>query len=368
MPHRRVALIFTLFIAFGIGAQARPVTTGAGEMQLTQLVGDLEEPWGVAALPSGAVLITERAGTLVYIAPDGQRRTVTGVPEVVDRGQGGLLDVMVPRDFARTREVFLTYSKRQRGGAGTALAAGVLSGDGARLEGLRDLFVMAPGTSGGRHFGSRVVEGPQGHLFLSIGDRGDRDRAQDLSIESGSIVRLNRDGSIPRDNPFVGVTGARGAIYSYGHRNPQGLAFAQGGTLYAIEHGARGGDEVNAVMPGANYGWPVIAYGRHYSGFSIGEGTAKDGMEQPAHYWDPSIAPSGGVVHSGRGVAAWRGHLFTGSLKFDMISRLDPAQGMAEVERMSFKETLRVRDVIEGPDGALWFLSVGEGALFRLGP
>jgi glucose/arabinose dehydrogenase len=347
---------------------ARDVTLQTGAFTVTQEVSNLEEPWAVGFLPDGGMLITERGGTLLHIGADGARQAVAGLPRVDVGGQGGLLDVMIPRDFARTREVFLTYSKRQGSGAGTALARGTLSDDGSRLRNVVDVWEMAQGTSGGRHFGSRIVEGPEGHLFITIGDRGDDDTAQDLGIESGSVVRLHRDGRIPADNPFLATSGARPGIWSYGHRNPQGAALAPDGTLFVIEHGARGGDEVNVVTPGTNYGWPVISYGRHYSGFKIGEGTEKPGLAQPALFWDPSIAPSGAAVHSGASHGPWAGNLFVGSLKFDYIARLSTDGTLREIEQIKLPETERVRDVREGPDGALWFLSVGNGALYRLAP
>ena len=363
---RSLSMTFLSVLVSVTPLAAREVMTAAGPLQLTMIADDFDEPWAVEALPDGGILVTERDGALWYLN-DGARNLVRGVPQVVAQGQGGLLDVMIPQDFATSRDVFLTYSKQQNRGSGTALAVGQLSDDGTKLENTRTLWEMAQGSSGGRHFGSRVIEGADGKIYLTIGDRGDRDSAQDLAIESGTVVRLNRDGSIPADNPFVGQDGARPGIWSYGHRNPQGLAAAADGTIYAVEHGARGGDEVNLVKRGANFGWPVISYGRHYSGFKIGEGKEKPGMEQPEHYWDPSIAPSGAVVHSGQSIPDWRGQLFVGSLKFDYIARLDPDRGMAEVEQLQFPETGRVRDVIEAPDGALWFLSVHDGALYRLG-
>ncbi len=202
---------------------------------------------------------------------------------------------------------------------------------------------------------------------MTIGDRGDRPSAQDRSLHNGSIVRINRDGTIPRDNPFVDQTGVQPEIYSYGHRNPQGAGLDLQGTLWTAEHGARGGDEVNRIQKGANYGWPVISYGRHYSGASIGEGTAKDGMEQPQLYWDPSIAPSGLVVYSGALDASWRGSILVGSLKFDYIARL-AGSPLREVEQIRSDETQRVRDVIEAPDGSIWFVSAYHGAVYRLTP
>lgn len=341
--------------------------TSAGNVKIAKVTDGFDTPWSIGFLPDGTVLVTERDGRLIGFK-DGQRREVRGVGPVAVRGQGGLLDILVPRDFARTRQVFLTHSKRQSGrGAGTAVARAVLSRDGTRLQNWTVIFEIAKGSSGGRHFGSRILEGPDGLLYLTVGDRGDRPSAQDLSRENGSVLRITRDGQVPGDNPFTKTHGARPAIWSWGHRNPQGMAFDGQGGLWLVEHGARGGDEVNRVQKGANYGWPVISYGRHYSGAKIGEGTAKEGMEQPRFYWDPSIAPSGMMIYSGKLWPAWRGHIFVGSLKFGLISRL-AGTPLREMERLESGETARVRDIREAPDGAIWFLSEGNGALYRMTP
>ena len=247
------------------------------------------------------------------------------------------------------------------------MAVARLSESGNRLTNMRVIFEAIPGGSTGRHFGSRVVEASDGSLFVTIGDRGDRPAAQDLTNHNGTVIRINRDGSVPADNPFVGESSARPEIWSYGHRNPQGAGLDAQGQLWVSEHGARGGDEVNLVQPGANYGWPVISYGKHYSGQKIGEGTSKPGLEQPAHYWDPSIAPSGLLVYSGKLWPQWKGDLFVGSLKFDYIARLSGSP-LREVEQIKGPETERVRDIVEGPDGAIWFISVGEGAVYRMTP
>ncbi|MDU8941982.1 PQQ-dependent sugar dehydrogenase [Ovoidimarina sediminis] len=352
-----------------LAGPALALDTSAGRAAVTAEITGLEEPWGIAFLPDGGILVTERDGRLLHIRPDGTRLDVSGVPEVEAEGQGGLLDVMVPRDFAETREVFLSFSIRQDDGAGTALAAGSLSADGTALEGTRVIFEMSEGSSGGRHFGSRIVEAADGHLFLTTGDRGNRPSAQDLSRHNGSVIRIARDGSVPADNPFTGTPGAEPEIWSYGHRNPQGAALDADGTLWVNEHGARGGDEVNRIAKGANYGWPIISYGTHYSGAKIGIGTAQDGMEQPVHYWDPSIAPSGMMIYSGALWPEWAGDIFVGSLKFGLISRLDrDGDRLTEAERIEDDETARVRDIVEAPDGAIWFLSVGQGAAYRMVP
>ena len=363
----RGLLITICLLIWPFATAGEVIQTSAGPLVLTRMLDGLDEPWGLAFLPGGGFLVTERGGRLIHVGAGGRIANVTGVPRVVSEGQGGLLDVMVPRDFAASREVFLSYAKNRGRRTGTALAAARLSQDGSNLTGLRVIFEMQKGSRSDVHFGTRIVEGRDGMIFLTIGERGDRPAAQDLSRHNGSIIRIRRDGSVPDDNPFASQNQALSEIWSYGHRNPQGAALDLQGNLWVSEHGARGGDEINRIVPGANYGWPVIAYGRHYSGLKIGEGTSKPGMEQPEHFWDPSIAPSGLMIYSGRLWPEWRGNFFVGSLKFDYLSRLDPQQGWSE-ERIKSDSTIRVRDVREGPDGSIWFLSVGQGAVFRMTP
>lgn len=358
-----------LVLAFGLApciGLAQGLATSSGDVRLEPMVTGLDTPWAIGLLPDGSFLVTERDGELLLVR-DGEVRDVSGVPRVAARGQGGLLDVTVARDFAQTREIFLTYSKPQRGGAGTALAVAELSANGRRLEAMREIFEAERGFSGGRHFGSRVVEAADGTLYVTIGDRGDRPSSQDRTNHNGAIVRVTRDGLVPADNPFVGQADIQPEIWSYGHRNPQGAGLDLQGNLWTAEHGARGGDEVNRVQKGANFGWPVISYGVHYSGARIGEGTAKAGMEQPEFYWDPSIAPSGLLVYSGKLWPEWRGDIFVGSLKFDYISRLEGSP-LREVDQLRSGQTGRVRDIVEAPDGSIWFLSVGDGAVYRMTP
>lgn len=359
---RFLAFLLSLWL-FPLLASAEQRQTSHGPVTITPMITGLDQPWALGFLPDGEVLVTLRGGEMRRYGATGFQ-TVQGVPPVFADGQGGLLDVMVPRDHARTGEIFWTFSRAQPRGAGTALARGVL--EGARLRDVEVIWELAPGSSGGRHFGSRVVEGPDGYLYVTIGDRGDRPTAQDLTNENGTVVRIARDGRIPGDNPFLGTPDARPAIWSYGLRNPQGMAVARDGTLYVVEHGARGGDEVNRVAAGGNYGWPVIAYGRHYSGGRIGVGTDAPGMEQPLHYWDPSIAPSGLAVYDGAMFPEWQGDLLVGALAFDLISRVDPDTGFAEVERIQTPETARVRDIRVAPDGSIWFLSIGNGTAYRI--
>lgn len=366
-PVAAAAAIAAAGFAAPVPAETRAV--GVGQVEVERMASRLRVPWAIDFLPGCEFVITERRGRLLHFAADGEPQRVSEVPDVVDRGQGGLLDIIAAADFEESRTVYFSYSKRQAGGgSGTALASARLSADGDMLEDVRTVFEMKPGSSGNRHFGSSIVEAADGDLFVTIGERGDRPSAQDLSSHNGTIVRISPDGSVPDGNPFVGTTGALPEIWSYGHRNPQGAALDAGGVLWAVEHGAQGGDEINRIGKGLNYGWPVISYGRHYSGGRIGEGFAKEGLEQPELYWDPSIAPSALMIYSGKLWPEWRGHFFVGSLKFDYIARLDPEGGLEEVEMLEFPETKRIRDVREAPDGSIWFLSEDRRAAYRMIP
>lgn len=348
-------------------ALSQTVETSAGQMELTPVVQGLEEPWAIDFLPDGTLVLTERAGRLLLVR-DGQMQPITGGPEVFQDGQGGLLDVLVPADFATSREIWLSYAVGVDGLGATAAGRGQLSEDGSRLEDFQTVFT-GDAFPGGRHFGSRLVEMPDGRIALTTGDRGtgpDGMQAQDPMISVGKVILLNRDGS-----PVISQDGWLPGAFSRGHRNIQGAALDLEGRLLTVEHGAQGGDELNAPEPGRNYGWPVISYGENYGGGKIGEGTESPDMEQPLHYWDPSIAPSGLVVYSGKLVPEWAGDIFFGSLNSDFLGRLDPdtpaPTGFAE-ERIAAPETGRVRDVAEGPDGAIWFLSVYDGAVYRMAP
>ncbi|MEM6939190.1 MAG: PQQ-dependent sugar dehydrogenase [Pseudomonadota bacterium] len=347
-------------------AGVSPPAVADPDWRMTPVITGLDTPWAVAPLPEGGALVTEKDGRLLHVH-GGEIRSLSGVPAVADAGQGGLLDITLARDFQRSRVLYLTYAKRVSGGSGTALARAEFRSGADGLSNVREIFVMTPGTRGGRHFGSRVVEARDGTLYLTIGDRGDRPSAQNLRHHGGSVIRVNADGSVPSDNPFVGQSGVLPEIWSYGHRNPQGAGLDLKGNLWVAEHGARGGDEINAVKRGANFGWPVISYGRHYSGLKIGEGTAKAGMEQPVAYWDPSMAPSGLLVYDGAAFPDWRGDMFVGSLKFDYISRLSGTP-LREVEQIKTPETSRVRDIVAGPEGSIWFISVGDGAVYQISP
>lgn len=339
---------------------------------MTAVATDLAYPWGFAVLDDGALLVNEIEGRMLLISADGETRTeVTGVPEVAASGQGGLLDLALAPDFGDSGIVYFTFSEPGEGGASTAAArARLVREDGdARLEDVSVIARMARKTGGGRHFGSRVVPAPDGTLFVTLGDRGEADRAQDPRDHAGSILRVAPDGSIPSDNPFAEGAGALPEIWSIGHRNVQGAAIEpETGALWTVEHGARGGDEINRPQAGLNYGWPVISYGRHYSGARIGRGTEAEGYEQPIHYWDPSIAPSGMAFYTGTAVPGWTGDLFVGALKDQLISRLQVRDGeIVGEEQFLVGEYGRVRTLRDGPDGALWFSTdEAEGGIYRI--
>src|SRR5688572_1987161 len=341
-----------------------------GKVGAETVAKGLEHPWALAFLPDGRILVTERPGRLRIVEKDGRlSKPLAGVPEVVAKGQGGLLDVALDPKFEENRLVYLSYAEPGEGGAGTAVARGRLS-EGA-LEDVQVIYRQQPKVSGNGHFGSRLVFDRDGKLFITQGDRmGYREKAQDLGSGLGKLVRINPDGSIPDDNPFVGKSGARPEIYSFGHRSMQAAALhPETGQLWTVEHGARGGDELNHPEKGKNYGWPVITYGRDYSGAKIGEGTVKEGMEQPVYYWDPVIAPSGAVWYTGDRYPGWKGSLFVGSLQPGALVRLTVENGKVTKEERYLSDVGRVRDVQQGPDGFLYIVTdEGDGRLLRVVP
>ena len=368
-----LAILTLLFGAAGQLAAAERLGTYATDKQrfhLVKVTEGLEHPWGLAFLPDGRMLVTERPGRLRIVA-DGWLlpEPVAGVPEVWNDGQGGLLDVALHPGFAENGLVYLSYSSPDDDDdAATAVARGRLVGD--RLEDVEEIYVALPRDDNGRHFGSRLVFA-DGYLFVSAGDRGDSDRAQELDDPAGSIIRLHDDGRVPEDNPFVGTAGARPELYSVGHRNPQGMTLeAATGRIYAIEHGPKGGDELNLIEPGVNYGWPVITHGKSYMGFKIGEGTRKEGMAQPVHYWVPSISPSGLMIYDADRFPAWQGSFFAGALSGELVVRLEVAGGKVVVEERMLEDLEeRFRDVRQGPDGLIYLLTDHpEGMLLRLEP
>lgn len=364
-------------------AQA-PLGVVGGVAKVTVYATGLENPWSLAFLPDGRALVTERPGRMRIVATDGTiSAPLTGVPAVQAKGQGGLLDVALDPGFADNHTIWFTYSEPSGDKAGTAVARARLGATG--LEDVQVMLRQEPKVEGANHFGSRLAFAKDGKLFVTFGERQRyRDSAQSLTATFGKVVRINPDGSIPPDNPFVGRNDARPEIWSYGHRNPQGAAVHPvTGVLWTIEHGARGGDELNHPEPGRNYGWPVITYGKDYSGAKIGEGTAKAGMEQPVHYWDPSIAPSGLLIYTGTRFPTWTGSFIIGAMAGQGLTRLtvkengpvpatvgQPAASYTVTEeRMKDGIERRIRDVRQGPDGLVYVLTdASAGEILRLEP
>ncbi|MBL1415892.1 MAG: PQQ-dependent sugar dehydrogenase, partial [Moritella sp.] len=334
-------------------------------------------PWGMAFLNSSQIIFTERSGKIKILtfAPLFTSQATAsiielqGVPIVNATEQGGMLDVAVPDDFKPGDWIYFTYTKRHQASTVTTLARAKRNGQ--RLLQWTELLVTRSATDTSRHFGSRITFDDKGHLFFTVGDRGVRSNGQDLSTHAGSVLRLNRDGSVPADNPFVGVKATLPEIWSYGHRNPQGLVYdSDNNRLWMIEHGPRGGDEINLIAAGANYGWPVISYGKEYWGpFQVGEGTHKTGMEQPVKYYVPSIAPGSLLRYSGNAFPKWQGNLLAGALKLTHINRISlDTQGHAVGEERLLQDlNERVRALAESPEGWLYF-STDSGLILRLRP
>jgi glucose/arabinose dehydrogenase len=371
--HHAAALIAaTLMLAAPLAAIAQVFSSELQRFQAVTVTGGLEFPWGLAFLPDGRLLVTERPGRLRIVAADGRLdpRPVEGTPTVAAVGQGGLLDVALHPEFARNRLVYLSYAGEGPGGYGTEVARGRL--DGHALRDLQVIFRMQPKSRGGQHFGSRLVFDRQGYLYITLGDRGEMERAQRLDDHAGSVIRLHDDGRVPADNPFVGKPGTKPEKFTLGNRNMQGAALnPRSGELWTNEHGPQGGDEINVIRAGVNYGWPVITYGRNYgTGTQIGEGTAKAGMAQPLLQWTPSIAPSGMAFYTGDRFPKWQGNLFVGALKFQMLVRLQlDGERIVREERLLQGALGRIRDVRQGPDGLLYLLIDSEkGRIVRLEP
>ena len=368
----RLKLILLGSLALGVCGCADAGDEERSDLDLVTVTAGLEHPWGMAFLPDGRVLVTERPGRLRIIERDGKAGPpIAGVPAVDAKGQGGLLDVALDPAFAKNRLVYLSYSEPREGGNGTSVARGVL--EGGNLTGVQVIFRQQPAMQGGYHFGSRLVFARDGRLFVTLGERNNgRAQAQTLDNTLGKIVRINPDGTIPPDNPFVGREGALPEIWSYGHRNVQGAALHPvTGELWANEHGPKGGDELNRVLPGRNFGWPTVSYGTEYSGVKISDSGTAPGTEPPVHYWVPSIAISGLIFYTGQQFPAWRGSAFVGGLKSQQLVRLRlDGDRVVEEERLLrgvVKE--RVRDVEQGPDGYIYLLTDEDnGRLLRLQP
>jgi len=333
------------------------------------LVDEIPIPWGLAFLPNDGMLITEISGELIHFK-DGKKSKVSNVPEVYKRGQGGLLDVAVHPDYSNNGWIYLSYasSEGEEKGGYTALMRAKINNNALTDNQL--LYKGSPNTIKGQHFGSRIEFDNNGYVYLSIGDRGNRDEnPQDITRDGGKIYRFHDDGKIPADNPFIDTDGARTAIYSYGHRNPQGLVKnPTTGEIWDNEHGPKGGDEVNVIKAGANYGWPVITYGINYSGTPITDKTAMEGMEQPLHYWVPSIAPSGmAFISTDNYGSDWNGALLVGSLKFQYLELLLIDKNKVTDRLQLLKDIGRLRDVVEGPDGLIYVAVEGKG-IYKLAP
>lgn len=342
----------------------------AGSVSVVTVAEGLEQPWGLAFLPDGRMLVTEKEGRLRLVGADGTlSEPLAGVPEVYDRGQGGLLDVALDPDFAANRLVYLSFSEPGGAGGGTAVARGKLGA--GRLDNVEVIWRQQPKLDSGHHFGSRLVFLKDGTLMVTLGDRNQRQYIADMKSQIGKLVRINRDGSIPEDNPFVGNADYAPDIYSLGHRNIQGATLnPDTGALWTVEHGARGGDEINIPQAGKNYGWPVIGYGIDYSGARIHESTQKAGMEQPIIQWTPVIAPSGMAFYQGDLFPAWKGNVFIGGLATRILVRLElDGEKVVREERLLGELRERIRDVRAGPDGALWLVTDNSaGRILRISP
>ena len=372
---------FLLLAAIVIACRAAPAQGPAvaspqpgftqGVVHAEAVAKGLENPWALAFMPDGRLLVTERPGRLRIVSLDGTvSAPLAGLPEIRVRGQGGLLDVAIDPAFAQNRLIYLSFAEPGEGGVqGTAVARARL-GDG-RLEDVRVIYSQRPKLGTGQHFGSRLVFRRDGTLFVTHGDRGTRPMVQDLGTHVGKVVRINTDGTVPRDNPFVNQDGALPEIWSYGHRNAQAAALDPAtGELWTVEHGARGGDELNNPQAGKNYGWPVITYGIDYNGSRIGEGAVRDGMEQPVYYWDPVIAPSGMVFYTGTRYPGWQGSVLIGGLASQALVRLEMRNGRVTKEERYLGELgERVRDVAQGPDGLLYIVTdSATGQVMRIVP
>ncbi len=359
MSLLRLLLLTALLLA--------PLVSSATGPRVEIAAENLEHPWALAFLPQGEVLITERPGRLLRLdLATGKRQLIAGTPEVDARGQGGLLDIELHPEFAENRWVYLTWAGRCDEGSATHLGRGRLEQN--QLVNFETLFIATPCADSGRHFGSRIVFDRAGYLFMTTGDRGERERAQDLSDHNGSVLRLMDDGRIPPDNPFVDRDNAQPAIYSFGHRNPQGAAIhPQTGALWIHEHGPRGGDEINLPVAGGNFGWPETTYGREYWGPEIGPDTLP-GTIQPIYQWTPSIAPSGMAFYTGEAIPAWRGNLFVGALAQVHLARLTlQGERVVSATRLLGDRGWRIRAIEQGPDGALYLLTDrANGELVRL--
>ena len=371
MTHKLSLYLLLYFIPACLVSAQTSFSSEKHNFTLETLATGLKHPWSIEFLPDGRILMTERAGVLSVFDPAKRSlQRITGLPSIRAAGQGGLLDIAIDPDYANNRTIYISYSGPDAARFGTEVARARLLED--RLADVRIIFRLMPKTRGGRHFGSRLLFGDDGALYISTGDRGDRPRAQKLADHAGSLIRINPDGSIPEDNPFTGRAGVKPGIYTYGNRNIQGIAMhPRTREIWTVEHGPQGGDELNLMLPGVNYGWPVITYGRNYgTGTAIGEGTEKEGMRQPVHYWTPSIAISSLLFYSGDVFPGWRDNAFVSSLLYGQLARLEiKGHRVVKEERLLNGAVGRIREVQQGPDGLLYIITDdSNGKLIRLKP
>ncbi len=364
-----LAIVVNLIFVFNVNGQQ--FESEKHNFQVETLFSRLDHPWGMDFLPDGRLLITERSGQLLVAdLGDSEIHEIKGLPNINEHGQGGLLDVLVHPDFKNNQWIYLSYVKGENRRYNTEVLRAKLNKQG--LSDIETLFVAMPKVRGSRHFGSRLAIDKAGYLFISLGDRGDRSLAQELDSHIGSLIRLHDDGTVPADNPFVEQSDVLPEIYSYGHRNVQGMSLRQSDdSLWTHEHGPQGGDELNIASKGKNYGWPIITYGANYgTGTKIGEGTEKEGMEQPIYYWVPSIAPSGMAFYESDKFPVWKNNFFIGSLKYSTLVRLEIENNQViHEERLLENKFGRIRDVHQGPDGLIYLLTdSGNGKLLRLNP
>lgn len=373
MKLRTLSLALCLAaIAPVISAKTLTVKTDAGKIQVNTIAEGLENAWGMAFLPDGSMLVTERPGRMRIVSADGKLgEPLSGLPEIVARGQGGLLDVVLAPDFATSKKIYFSYSEPGKGGNSTAVSFATLNGN--KLENVTRVFSQQPKIESNNHFGSRLIWAPDGTLFITLGDRySEKDKAQTLDNHQGKVVRINADGSVPKDNPFVNKAGALPEIWSYGHRNMQGAAINPlTKELWTGEHGPQGGDEINIDRAAKNYGWPVITYGENYGGGKIGEGTHKDGMEQPIYKWVPSIATAGFIFYTGDKFPQWKNNILLASLREQTLVRL-----VVDGEKITKEERLlkddvgqRLRTVVQGPDGLVYLVTdESKSKIYQLSP
>jgi glucose/arabinose dehydrogenase len=368
MTKKLLIFFSLLFLSFALSAET--FTSEKYNFTIETVVDGLDQPWSVVFLPDGRMLVTEKSGQLRVITNGKISEPIKGLPKIREKGQGGLLDIALDPDHENNNIIYLSYTAKGQGGFGTEVVKGRLHRN--TLLDTQVIFKLSPKSYTGYHFGSRLIFANDGTLFITLGDRGNKDRAQDLSDHAGSLIRINKDGSIPEDNPFVDTPNVMPEIYTYGNRNMQGIAkHPDTGDVWTIEHGPQGGDELNLMKPGVNYGWPVITYGVNYGlGTEIGEGTEKEGMAQPIHYWVPSIATSSLLFYTGDKFPNWKGNAFVSSLKFGQLARLEmEGNKVVKEERLINGKVGRIREVQQGLDGYIYMITdESNGRILRMKP